>query len=55
MAELMNEWVDGWMDGCKREEDVKRSERHRMAKLQHRLSITSLLFLEVKLHQYKYI
>lgn len=38
--------MNGWVDGCKREKDVKRSERHRLAELQHR----SFLFLSGKLH-----
>lgn len=36
--------MDGWMNG-EREEDVKRSERHRLAALPHRPRATSLLNL----------
>lgn len=38
----LNEWMNGWMDRWQREEDVKRSERHRLAPLQRRLSSGSL-------------
>ncbi len=46
----MNGWKDGWTDRCKSKKDVKRSERHRLAKLQHRLSVTSPQFLLRKIY-----
>lgn len=49
MERWMDGWINGrmggWIDGWMREEDVKRSEKHRLAALQHRPRATSLLNL----------